>query len=589
VNDVREVSPAAALDALVRITRSIGTGNSLEAIFDAVADEVAALLPYDRCSVALLDPGGETLSVSSHRGRLRQAYFDGERPVAETVAGWAIQHGRPMLYTLGPDDRFIDDDKRRAAGIRQLAAVPLIVDGVPVGAFGISSFRPDAYREEDLWLLQTIADHVALAIAATNLRRDAERRAARAQFLAGTAAAFAASLDLDQTLREAVLRAADVLGDLNAIFLLDEQSGDLRLRELSHPDAARERQARDYAAAHPPDPAGPALGPPMRGEPHLVARITPEQVSPRMRAFVEKMGVRSLVAVPLIASGRIIGALLSYWTDWPAGSIRGRHEPGAEDLALAQDLAAQMAGAVENARLFAAAQEAIAQRDEFLTVAAHELRTPLTTLKGRTQLLRRRLGEQIGEGDRDSLRVILRQLDRLDRMVNDLLDLSRIDAGRLVLVREPCDLVALAREAATEYRTPEYPIEVESEPDSLTGRWDPSRLEQVLANLLSNAMRYSPPGQPIAIRVRATPREALLSVVDRGTGIDPAEQERIFERFYRGSQSGRAGFGLGLAICRQIVDDHGGRLWAESAGLGRGATFTMALPLDGPPPAGSPA
>jgi signal transduction histidine kinase len=580
VSDGGAIRPAAVLDALVRITRTIGAGHSLEAIFDAVADEVALLLPYDRCSVALLDPSGETVTVSSHRGRLREPFFEGERPLAGTLAGLAIERGGPLLYALGPEDRYADDDARRRVGIRQQALVPLFVDDVPVGVFGIGSVRPDAYREEDFGLLRTVADHLALAIAATNLRRDAERRATRAQFLAGTAASFAASLDLDTTLREAVLRAADVLGDLNVIFLRDEERGDLRLRELSHPDAARERLARELAAAWPPSPSGPALGPPLRGEPHLIAKVTPERVSAAWRPFIDRMGVQSIVAVPLLAGGRIGGALVSCWTDRPAKTGRGRRPPGTDELALARDLAVQMAGAIENARLYAAAQRAIAQRDEFLSVAAHELRTPLTTLKGRAQLLQRRLGGRLGDGDRQSLAVILRQLDRLGRMVNDLLDLSRIDAGRLILVREPCDLVALARTAATEYHTPEYPIEIVAEVETVIGRWDPWRLEQVLANLLSNAVRYSRPGQPIAIRVRREGQEALLSVVDRGVGVEAMEQERIFERFYRSSRSGRAGFGLGLAICRRIVADHGGRLWAESDGLGHGSTFTMALPLD---------
>jgi signal transduction histidine kinase len=155
----------------------------------------------------------------------------------------------------------------------------------------------------------------------------------------------------------------------------------------------------------------------------------------------------------------------------------------------------------------------------------------------------------------------------------------------LILIRESCDLVALAQATATEYDTPEYPIDVIAAQASLIGRWDSWRLEQVLANLLSNAVRYSRPGQPITLRVRREGHEALLAVVDQGVGVDAIEQERIFERFYRSSRSGRAGFGLGLAICRQIVADHGGRLWVESDGLGQGATFTMALPLDSRPAA----
>ena len=576
-------TPADALQALVRITKVIGAGRSLEAIFDAVADELRELLPYDRCSVALLDPEGETVSVSSHRGRLAEPFGVGRRPIAGTVAGWVIEHSAPLIHEIGPFDRFLEDDTRRRFGIAQLAAVPLLVDGVPVGAFGLSSTTSGAYGPDDLWLLETVADHLALAIAATNLRRDAEGRATRAQFLAETAADFASTLDLDLTLRAAVNRAADVLGDMNAIFLIDETSGDLRLRELSHPDPEYEELTREKERESPPTPDSPVLGPPLRGEPLLVPKLTPDRVSPGMRDFVRQLGVRAAVAVPLIAGGRVIGVLCSWWTGWPGRPPDRRRDAGPEDLALARELAAQVAAAIEQARLFAAAQQAIAARDEFLSVAAHELRTPLTTLRGRAQLLERRLGAAVDRTERDSIRVMLGQLDRLGRMVNDLLDLSRIDAGRLVLVPEPCDLVALARAAASEHRTHGAQIEVLPEEESIVGSWDAWRLEQVLANLLGNAIRYSPAGEPITVRVGRREGEAVLEVADRGAGIEAGELERIFERFYRGRWTERAGFGLGLAICRQIVADHGGRLWAESPGPGRGSTFTLALPLSEAP------
>jgi signal transduction histidine kinase len=568
-----------ALQALVRITKVIGSGRSLETVFDAVADELRALLPYDRCSVALLDPEGETVSVSSHRGRFAEPFGVGRRPIAGTVAGWVIEHSAPLIHEIGPEDRFLEDDTRRRFGIVQLAAVPLLIDGVPVGAFGLSSTTAGAYGPDDLWLLETVADHLALAIAATNLRRDAERRATRAQYLAETATAFASTLDLDLTLRAAVHRAADVLGDMNAIFLVDEASGNLRLRELSHPDPEWEELTRRKERESPPTPESPVLGPPLRGEPLLVTKLTLDRVSAGMRDFVRQLGVRSAVAVPLIAGGRVIGVLCSWWTGWPGRPPERRRDAGPDDLGLAQELAAQVAAAIEQARLYAAAQQAIAARDEFLSVAAHELRTPLTTLRGRAQLLERRLGGAVAPAERDAFRVMLRQLDRLGRMINDLLDLSRIDAGRLVLVPEPCDLVALAEAAAGEHRTQGAQIEVVADEEAIVGYWDGWRLEQVLANLLGNAIRFSPVGEPITLRVGRRDGEAVLSIVDRGAGIEAGELERIFERFYRGRWTERAGFGLGLALCRQIVADHSGRLWAESAGPGRGATFTMALPM----------
>jgi signal transduction histidine kinase len=164
-------------------------------------------------------------------------------------------------------------------------------------------------------------------------------------------------------------------------------------------------------------------------------------------------------------------------------------------------------------------------------------------------------------------------------MVNDLLDLTRSDAGGLPLDLEPCDLVGLTRETAAAQGHPEDRIAVIADEEVLVGTWDPWRLEQVLTNLIGNALRFSPPGAPVTIRVGRHDAEAIVAVSDQGEGIESSELERIFERFYRSRRTERAGFGIGLALCRRIAEEHGGRIWAESAGPGHGSTFTMALPL----------
>ena len=182
---------------------------------------------------------------------------------------------------------------------------------------------------------------------------------------------------------------------------------------------------------------------------------------------------------------------------------------------------------------------------------------------------------------------ILAQVGRMDRLVGDLADVARLEAGRLRLARAPVDLAELARAGAEQARllSPRHPIRVELPNGPVVALVDRYRVGQVLQNLLGNAVKYSPPGSEVVVRVEATDGEARLSVADAGPGITPGALPRLFERFYRADPAGApAGLGLGLYISRMLVETHGGRIWAESA-PGEGSTFTVALPIGGPTPA----
>ncbi|WP_438009075.1 AAA family ATPase [Sorangium sp. So ce321] len=321
-------------------------------------------------------------------------------------------------------------------------------------------------------------------------------------------------------------------------------------------------------------------------------RVTPRfqqvrSLDPRVRPLWQQLGVHAFLRIPLLARDRHFGVMTLLAT-----SPERRYGPA--DLRLAEELGRRAALVLDNARLYAEAQEAIQRRDEFLVVASHELKTPLTSLQMQVQaverLLRRRsLADVPPERIERMFHILGRQMLRLGRLVDELLDVTRLNAGRLMLARAPVDLAELAREVVERMRPQlaesccRTQLDLEA---PVVGCWDPSRVEQVVINLLSNAMKYGA-GKPILVGVRRQAELALLVVRDQGIGIAEADQGRIFERFERAvSVRNFGGLGLGLYIVRSVVMSHGGSIRVESK-PGAGATFVVELPLN-PPEADEP-
>jgi signal transduction histidine kinase len=294
---------------------------------------------------------------------------------------------------------------------------------------------------------------------------------------------------------------------------------------------------------------------------------------------------RSALIVPLTARGRTFGAM-TLVAETPQRRYDGR------DLTFAEELARRAALALDNARLYREAQEAVEAREKFLSIASHELKTPLTVLRLAAQALERIAtgGGAAGASggappgpDRAvaAARKITENVERLARIVDDLLDVSRMMAGRMELRIEPVDLVALVRETVA--RLGELAARSGCEvrlhlPDSLVGTWDRQRLDQVLTNLLTNALKYGH-GKPVDVTVERHGGRAVLAVRDHGIGIAEEAQARIFEPYERAAGAGYAGTGLGLWIVRQILEALGGTI-AVTSRPGAGATFVVTLRLD---------
>jgi signal transduction histidine kinase len=294
---------------------------------------------------------------------------------------------------------------------------------------------------------------------------------------------------------------------------------------------------------------------------------------------LRELGLSSALIVPLSTRGMELGALLFVMSE------SGRRFDDA-DMALAVELARRTSATIENANLYRQTQAAVKQREEFVSIASHELKTPLTTVKGYVQLLAREL--QSRDPDRvmadEFLRELLNQIGRFEGLVADLLDASRAQQGRLDLKTERFDLAVLAADVLDRFarageRTDRHVLRFEGLQPVL-GKWDRPRIDQVLTNLISNAIKYSPEGGEVVVSVNRREDTAEITVRDQGIGIGSSEMEHLFRPFARSAGARIVeGTGLGLYITSQIVERHGGTIAVESE-PGAGSTFTVRLPLN---------
>lgn len=420
-------------------------------------------------------------------------------------------------------------------------------------------------------------------------RRQAEDRL---RFLAEASSLLAGSLDYTTTLQSVAHLAVPGIADWCAVDVVDDD-GVIERLVVAHVDPDKVDMARSLQQRYPSDPNA------SFGVPHVLrtgrSEIYPVIDDALLRAsarddehlaLLRAVGLRSGMIVPLLARGRVLGAISL------VAAESGRTF-GEDDLALAEDLARRAAAAVDNARLFSQAQAAVRARDQFLSIAAHELRTPVAGLKGYAQMLLRaqERGHLAPQRLGQALRTINTASDRLATLTDDLLDVSRIRLGQLPLRPVPLDLAALARDVGTRFAdglASNHLVVLDLPDGAHTILADAARMEQVLTNLLDNARKYAPGGGEIrlALRSGADGLGLELSVQDQGIGLPPGTAEVIFEPFGRAANAAARnlpGLGLGLYICRNIVERHGGRVWAESSGDGQGTTVRIWLPVESAP------
>jgi PAS domain S-box-containing protein len=413
------------------------------------------------------------------------------------------------------------------------------------------------------------------------------------RFLADASAALAELVDYESTLQKIAKLAVPFFADWCAVDMLDAD-GTVRRLAVAHIDPAKIAMVNELARRYPPDPnAERGVYNVLRcGQAEIMEDIPDSLLvksaldEEHLRA-IRALGLRSYLCAPMRARGKIHGALTFVMAE---SGRRYRRD----DLQVAEDLAHRAAVAVENAQLYHRLREADRRKDEFLATLAHELRNPLAPVRNGLQILR--LAADKPEMMESTRQMMDRQLGHMVRLIDDLLDVSRITRGKIELRKERVELSAVVQSALEASRSAleaaGHELTVTPPRRAVYLDADATRLAQVIGNLLNNAARYTPPGGHIWLNAEREDGEAVVRVRDTGLGIPPEMRMRVFEMFTqvnRQLERSQGGLGIGLALVRSLVHLHGGSIEARSAGLNQGSEFIVRLPLAADGEAVSPA
>jgi two-component system CheB/CheR fusion protein len=534
---------------------------------------------------ALVESSPDAIMGIDEEGRI-QAW----NPAAESLFGYTASEaiGRPVSV-LSPAERATEP----------MTLARRVLAGESLPPFDTFRLRKDGQRLEVSLSLAPIRGPEGEITGVSAIVRDIgprKRTEAAHYLLADAGRVLAASHDLATTFQNAAQLAVSGFADLCIIDLLDERrEGGVERIATAHADPAKVPLARELRRHVPRlDDTTPVMQVLRTGEPIVAPELSRSMLEasyrgPEHARLLTQLAPSSLLIVPLIAKGRTLGAWGFFYTE---SGRRYRQE----DLAVAEELARRAAEAADNVRLYRAAEQANAAKDQFLAALSHELRTPLTPVLAFVSDLAE--DARLPADVRAKLVAIRRNVELEARLIDDLLDLTRITHGKLEIKPEVTDLSEVLEHAldiccGTEVASGRLKVVREMAADRHHVWGDAPRLTQVFWNLFRNAVKFMPEGGEMRVRTAveipaasaasATGGQRLrIEVADTGIGIDPADLPRVFDGFEQGPRTITrqfGGLGLGLAISKAIVDLHGGSLRAASEGLGKGATFSLELPL----------
>jgi signal transduction histidine kinase len=560
----------------------------LQTVLDTLVESVARLCDTERAAIFRSRGGSYHLSANhgyseDYKEFLTQVSFRAERGslVGRTLLENRIVH----IADAEADPDYTMVRPSRIARDRTMLGVPLLREGALVGVLLLSRSIVQPFSAKQIELANTFADQAVIAIENVRLFGEVQARTeelARSveelKALGEVSQAVNSTLDIDTVLTTIVAKAVELSGtEAGAIYTFDEARQEFRLR-ATH--GMSEEMIQAIAAQHiTVNDANMGIAATQR-RPVQIPDVLAEPQTP-MKDILLRGGFRALLVMPLLRPDRIVGALV----------VR-RKQPGEFPkgvIDLLDTFAVQSVVAIQNARLFREIEEksrelaeASKHKSQFLANMSHELRTPLNAILGYAELM---LDSIYGEPS-EKMRAVLERLQSNGRhllgLINDVLDLSKIEAGQLTLSLEDYSLsdmvhgvVSAVEPLAAEKR---LAFKAEVGPDLPIGRGDGRRLSQVLLNLVGNAIKFTDKGE-VAIRASATNGAFTVAVCDTGPGIDAADQAKIFEEFEQADSSitrKKGGTGLGLSIAKRIIEMHGGRIWVESE-PGKGSTFFFSL------------
>jgi GAF domain-containing protein len=582
-----------ATSDILRVMSSSPT--AAQPVFEAIADSAVRLTGAVIASVYEFDGAQIHLRVIEpadwpHGDEFRRHFP--RSPAPDFAAGRVILE-RAVLHhaDLWNDSKTpeLTREWARRMDLRSVLWVPMLREGEPIGVIGAVRRESGFFGDEQVRLLQTFADQAVIAIENVRLftelqarTRELTRTVEQLTALGEVGRAVSSTLDLETVLTTIVSRAVLLSGlDGGVVFEYDEGAQEFVQRVATESGVALGEARRPTRIRKGEGVLGRTA---ITLEPVQVPDITtPAAYEGRLRETLITAGIRAILAVPMVREGRLLGCL---------GVTRNR--PGqfpAETVELLRTLATQSALAIQNARLFHEIEDkrrqleiASQHKSEFLANMSHELRTPLNAVIGFSEVLGDRMFGELNEKQAEYVQDINASGTHLLSLINDILDLSKIEAGRMELDIGEFDVPTVVETAVllTRERAGRRGILLRVEIDERVGmvHGDERKIKQVLLNLLSNAIKFTPEGGRIAVRATLEPEAVEISVADTGIGIAPEDHEAIFEEFRQVGTAAKKveGTGLGLTLSRKFVELHGGRIWVTST-VGEGSAFTFTLPV----------
>ena len=584
--EVRVEERTRELSVLLAIARTIDSSPDLAQTLRGVAQEVGRLLDADTVAAYRAHPDGKTLQlVAGHRfpDELRGNFetfpipLEGHRFLEE-----AWESKRPVFSSAAADDPRIDRETFQQLPHASLLFVPLVVQGAAAG--GLFAFWWERHRRfapEELQLVEGVASAAATVMANVLLYGAAQKRAQELAALHEIGTSVVSSLDLAAVLEAIASSGVALIGAQRcAVFELDPRDQRLHARAsrgMGPDQPLMPLRLGQGAAGSAALRREPVFSPDVRSQPLPMYDELWDEVGMTLKDVVQRRGYRAIIAVPLISKKTVLGALCIYWDEV--------HPYCEEEVHLLEALAQQAAIAIENARLYRESQRALGELqvkntelDSFVYSVSHDLKAPLVAVQGMAGAVLEDCGDQLDEHGRHYLGRLQANVQQMERLIQDLLALSRI--GREARAPETLSVAEVVDDIIAEHATQIAERGIKVSVQDVGTLWGiRTQIEQVLGNVIGNAIKYVGDSPAPTVEVGMIDRGAFVEcfVKDNGIGIDPAYHQKVFEIFQRLNEVEAEGTGVGLALVKKIVEAAGGCVWVESA-KGQGATFRFTWP-----------